>query len=312
MSFQVDMALVNQFRANFEIQFQQSTSRLRGCVNTESQNGEFQYFDRILPTTMTELTTRHADTPLVSTSHDRRRIGLRDFSWAELVDWRDLEKMLLDPTSTYIQNAIRAANQTIDDIIISAAFGTAYAGKAGATTVAFGQGYTAGSLTVAAPTENSLIAQNYVDSGAATNSNLTISKIRHAQYLLQVQEVNLNDDAMCYAVISPKAVEGLLRQPEFTSADYNTQRMLARSGKNFGFMGFEFVISNRLPVTSNIRDCLFFEKRGLNLSIGKDISTRVDNRPDKNNAAQPYVGMGFGASRMWEAAVLKVQVDETK
>ena len=302
MSFQVDTALVNQFRANFDIKFQQSTSRLRPYVRTESQNGEFQYFDRILPTTMQELTTRHADTPLISTTHDRRRVGLRDFAWAELVDWRDLEKLLADPSSAYLSNAVMAANQTIDDIIIAAAFGTAYSGKAGATTVSFGSG----------ATESSLIASTYVDTGAATASNLTISKLRHAQYLFQAQEVNLNDDATCVAVISPKAVEGLLRQPEFTSADYNTQRMLARAGKNFAFMGFEFVISNRLPVTSNIRDCLFFEKKGLLLSIGKEISSRVDNRPDKNNSAQPYIGMGFGATRMWEEAVLKVQVDETK
>lgn len=307
MSFQVDAALVNQFRANFDIKFQQSMSRLRPFVRNESQTGEYQYFDRILPTVMQELTTRHADTPLISTSHDRRRVGLRDFAWAELVDWRDLEKLLADPSSAYLQNAVMAANQTIDDLLIAAAFGTAFSGKAGGTPVTFGN-VSPGPATL----ESSTIAVDYVDSGAATNSNLTISKLRHAQYLLQAQEVSLNDSAMCAAVISPKGVEALLRQPEFTSVDYNTQRMLARSGKNFDFMGFTFIISNRLPVASNIRDCLFFEKQGLLLSIGKEISSRVDNRPDKNNSAQPYIGMGFGATRMWEEAVIKVRIDETK
>lgn len=79
MSFQVDIALVQSYKANIEIKFQQMGSRLRPYVRNETQHAEFDFYDRIGPTDAVEVTNRHGDTPLVSTPHDRRRVALRDF-----------------------------------------------------------------------------------------------------------------------------------------------------------------------------------------------------------------------------------------
>ena len=174
MSQQIDTALVQSYRSNIEVQFQQMGSRLRSTVRVESQHAEYDYYDRIGSTEAVKNTERHGDTPLIETPHDRRRIGLEDYHWADLIDSKDKLRMLADPTSSYVTNAVMALGRSIDRVIITAAFGTAYSGKNGAT-----------STTFAAASE---VAVDYVESGSATNSNLTIAKLRRARFLLESTE----------------------------------------------------------------------------------------------------------------------------
>lgn len=296
MSFQVDTALVNGYRANIEIQFQQKGSRLRPYVRSETQNSEFEFYDRIGPTDAIEVLSRHADTPLISTPHDRRRVGMRDFDWADMVDRTDKIRMLADPTSPYTQNAVMAFGRKMDDVIVAEAFGTAYSGKTGGTAIPF-------------PASSTTVAENYVESGTVANSNLTIAKLRRARYLLDAVEAH-EDGEDLVAVVHASQIQALLRQTEVTSADYNTVKALV-AGEVDTFMGWRFVRMNRLPKSGNIRSCLFFARGGLLCSIGGDILVDVGPRRDKRNSIQVYVCMTIGATRMWEEKVLKVNCDET-
>ncbi len=296
MSFQVDTALVQSYRANIEIKFQQMGSRLRPYVRNETQNAEFDFYDRIGPTDAVEVTTRHGDTPLISTPHDRRRVALRDFDWADLVDNKDKLRMLADPTSSYSVNAVFALGRAQDDVIIQAAFGTAYSGKTGAT-----------SVTLPAASE---VAVNYVESGTAANSNLTIGKLRRVRYLLDKAEATTEGQYDLVAVIDPSQVQSLLRTTEVTNSDYNTIKALV-AGEIDTFMGFKFVKSNRLTVASSIRECIFFERQGLLLASAQEIKVDVGPRRDKRNSIQVYVCGSFGSTRMWEEKVIRVKCDET-
>jgi hypothetical protein len=305
MSFQVDTALVQSYKANVTIKFQQRVSRLRPYVRVESQNAEFDFYDRIGPTDAQEVLTRHGDTPLISTPHDRRRVALRDFDWADMIDNKDKLRMLIDPTSAYTRNAVSALSRKIDDVIIEAAFGTAYTGKTGSTTVAFGAGVTA----------SSTVATNYVETGTAANSNLTVAKLRRVRYLLEKAEA-LDEEAMlggaydlCIAV-DPSQKQALLRDPQVTSADYNNVRALV-DGKIDTYMGFKFIMLNRLPVASSIRSCIAWEKEGLLLAVADEINVDVGPRRDKRNSIQVYVKGSFNSTRMWEEKVVKVNCDET-
>ena len=170
MSFQIDKAFVQTYKSNIEVQFQQMGSRLRPAVRQETQNAEFDFYDRIGPADLVEILNRHSDTPLVETTLDRRRISLRDFDWADLIDRQDRLRMLADPTSPYTVNAAYALGRQVDKVIIDAAFGTANTGKTGASTVTFPAGQE--------------IAQDYVESGATANSNLTIGKLHRAMVFL--------------------------------------------------------------------------------------------------------------------------------
>lgn len=296
MSFQIDRHLVNAYKANIDIQFQQKGSRLRNYVRVESQGSEYEFYDRVGPTDVVEVTNRHADTPLISTPHDRRRAGLRDFDWADMIDRTDKIRMLSDPTSVYTTNAVYAFGRKCDDLIVSAAFGTAYTGKTGATAVAF-------------PTATQQIAVNYVESGGATNSNLTIAKLRRARYLMDSQEAQ-EDGENLVAVVHASQIQSLLRTTEVTSHDYNSVKALV-AGEIDTFMGFKFIRMNRLPKSGNNRNCLFFTRNALLLAIGTDIQVDVGPRRDKRNSTQVYVCMSMDAVRMWEEKVVSVLCDET-
>lgn len=296
MSFQVDTALVQAYRANIDIKFQQMGSRLRAAVRNESQAAEFEFYDRIGPTDAIEVTTRHADTPLVSTPHSRRRVGLRDFDWADLVDNKDKMRMLADPTSSYVTNAVMALGRSQDDVIISAAFGTAYTGKTGSTLVTFPAA--------------SEIAVNYVESGTAANSNLTVGKLRRARYLLDSNEAANDGQKDLFICCGPSQIQALLRTTEVTSQDYNTVKALV-NGEINTFMGFQFIVSNRLVVASSIRDCICWERQGLLLATGMEIKVDVGPRRDKRNSIQVYVCGSFNSTRMWEEKVLRIKCDET-
>jgi hypothetical protein len=297
MSFQVDTALVQAYKSNIEIQFQQKGSRLRRLVRQETQHAEFDFYDRIGPVDAVEVKTRHGDTPLISTPHDRRRVALRDFDWADLIDNKDKLRMLADPTSAYVQNAVMALGRKADDVIIEAAFGTAYIGKTGSTTQTF-------------PTASE-IAVNYVESGTAANSNLTIGKLRRARYLLDKKEAaNPEDGARLYVVVDPSQIQSLLRTTEVTSADFATVKALV-NGEINTFMGFEFIRTNRLTVSSNIRECIAFESQGLLFASAQEINVDVGPRRDKRNSVQVYACASFGSTRMWEEKVLRIKCDET-
>ena len=46
--------------------------------------------------------------------------------------------------------------------------------------------------------------------------------------------------------------------------------------------------------------------------MAEDITVDVGPRRDKRNSVQVYVAADFGATRMWEEAVVEVLCDETK
>lgn len=290
MSFQVDTALVNTYKSNIEIQFQQKGSRLRPYVRVETQHAEFDFYDRIAPTAAVEVTGRHQDTPLISTPHDRRRVGLRDFDWADLIDKKDKLRMLADPTSSYSQNAVYALGRSVDTVIIEAAFGTAYTGKTGATAVVF-------DTTMS-------VAQDYVESGSPADSNLTIAKLRRLRYLLTKSDQLDEDSEMLYLAVTASQIDSLLRTTEVTSADYNTVKALV-AGTIDTFMGFKFIRIESLPKTSTVRTIMAWATGGLLLALAEELNVDVGPRRDKRNSIQVYANGSFGASRMWEAKVAR-------
>lgn len=295
MSDQIDKALVQNYRSNIEIQFQQMGSRLRSTVRTEQQNAEFDFYDRIGPVDAQKVTTRHGDTPLNATPHDRRRISLEDYDWADLIDRKDKLRMLADPQGAYTQNAVMALGRSIDRAIIAAATGTAYTGKTGATSVTF-----------AAASE---VASNYVESGTAAASNLTIGKLRRIKFLLDSAEAVM-DGEMITAAVTASQIQSLLRTTEVTSADYNSVKALV-NGTVDTFMGFKFVRTELLTKVTNDRHCLFYPQSAITLAMAQEIQVEVDRLPGKRYSTQVYVCGSWGASRMWEEKVIRCKCDET-
>lgn len=290
MSTQVTTAFVQQYSANVQMLSQQMGSRLRDAVRVENVVGKNAFIDQIGSATAALRTSRHADTPQMDTPHDRRRLSLADYEYADLVDDQDKVRMLIDPTSSYARAAAAAMGRAMDDVIITAATGTANTGETGS-----------GSATLDA-TANSV-------GSASSNDGLTLAKLREAKRKMDLNDVDPSIPR--YIAVGPKQIEDLLGDTTVTSSDFNTVKALVQ-GELDTFMGFRFIMSNRLSVDSNdIRKCFAWAEDGLTLGIGKDISARIDERADKGYATQVYYCMSIGAVRMEEDKVVQIFCDET-
>jgi hypothetical protein len=287
MSYEITTAMVEQYSANVQILMQQKESRLRPLVRVEAGVvGKNAFFDQLNATAAVKRTSRHVDTPLVSTPHVRRRVTLADYDWADLVDNMDLKKVLTDPTSKYAVNARNAMNRAMDDALIAAALATAYGGVDGSTSYAFDTSY------------------NVV---SAASAGMTTAKLRSAKQILDGNEV---DDEDRFCIIGSKQLQDLLGSEEVTSSDYASVKALV-NGQVDTFLGFKFVRSERLTLSSTTRKCIAGQKNSLLLAIGLDVITDVGPRRDKNMAVQVYLGMSIGATRMDEKGIVEIDCIES-
>ena len=290
MSIQIDKAFVQQYSANVQMLSQQMGSRLRDAVRLETVVGKNAFIDQIGSVSAQLRTSRHADTPQIDTPNQRRRLSIASYEFADLIDDQDKVRMLIDPTSSYAQAAAAAMGRAMDDVIIAAALGTASTGETGS-----------GSATLDA-------TANMVGS-ASSNDGLTVAKLTEAKRKMDLNDVDPSIPR--YIAVGPKQIEDLLGSTTVTSSDFNTVKALVQ-GDVDTFLGFQFIMTNRLSIDSNdIRSCFAWAEDGITLGIGKDVQARIDERTDKGYATQVYYCMDIGAVRMEESKVVKIFCDET-
>jgi hypothetical protein len=287
MSTQITTAFVNQFSSNVQMLSQQMGSLLRNAVDVETVNGEKAFFDQVGSAAAVLRTSRHADTPLIDTPHSRRMVTMSDFEYADLIDDQDKVRLLVDPTSTYSRAAAAAMGRAMDDVIISAALGTALTGKDGGTSTSFAT------------------ATNQIAAGA---TGLTLAKLIQAKEILDAGDVDPSIPR--YIAVSPKQISNLLNTTTVTSSDFNTVKALAMGEIN-SFVGFNFIVTNRLGVDgSSARRVIAFAMDGIKLAVGREPTARIDERADKSYATQIYYSMKLGATRMEEKKVVEVLCTE--
>jgi len=289
MSFEVTTAFVQQYTTNVSLLLQQRGSRLRDCVTVGSYTGKAaKAVEQIGSVTAQAKTSRHADTPLISTPHNARWVHPNDYEWADMIDDQDKLRMLIDPTSPYALNGAYALGRAMDTVIITAALGTSLTGENGSTSTVFD---TANQTLVVGAT------------------GLTVAKLRAAKKKLVAAEVDVEMDPL-YLAVTATQLDNLLGTTEVTSADYNTVKALV-NGSVDTFMGFKFVHTELLGLDgSSDRRCIAWAKSGIHLGMWNDVNTKVTERADKSYATQVYVKGTFGATRTEEKKVVEVICDE--
>jgi hypothetical protein len=285
MSFQVTTAFVQQYSTNVALLLQQRGSKLRDAVTVGSYTGKAaKAVEQIGAVTAQARTSRHADTPLISTPHDARWVFPSDYEWADMIDDQDKLRMLIDPTSPYAMNGAYALGRAMDDLIISAALGTAMTGENGSTSTSF-----------ATATQQIAVG----------GTGLTVAKLRQARRILMTNEVDVMADPL-YIAVTAVQLDELLGTTEVTSSDYNTVKTLV-SGEIDTFLGFKFIQCERLGTDgSGDRRCIAWAKSGLHLGMWNDINTKISERADKSYATQVYVKGTFGATRTEEKKVVEI------
>jgi hypothetical protein len=286
MSFDITTSFVKQYGSNVQLLSQQKGSILQknNAVRVETGVGEHWFFDQIGATSARRVTTRHADSPLISTPHSRRRVTPYDYDWGDLVDQLDKVKTLNDPTNEYAINAAHAMGRAKDDLLIEAFFADASTGQDGGTTTSYDTG-------------------NDVVHGS---SGMSVAKLLSAKEVLDGGDVD--PDIPRFILVSPTEITDLLNTTEVASSDYNTVKALAK-GEISDFCGFHFLVSNRLEESSdgNERYCPVWAQDGMLLAVAQDYTARIEERSDKRFSTYVYFSMSIGATRMEEAKVARIK-----
>lgn len=309
MSYQINVAQVQQYSTNVGMLLQQMGTRLRGAVNNYALMGKaatvLEQFGAVSPVINLP---RHADTPVLDVPQDRRWAYPTDVEFGALIDDQDKLRLLIDPTGPYTTAAVNALGRGIDDVILSAFFNANNTGENGSTSTSTLYAYNSNSQSVAATT------------GAAAATGMNIAKLRAAKRKLLEADLDIDNDQL-FCVITAKQHDDLLNEAQAVSLDYNNRPVLVE-GKITSFMGFNFIHSERIPggsgwntslnpaITSSDADGSYvastrwmvpvFAKSGMGLGIWGDIATSVDRRPDKRNATQVYSKMTVGSTRLEE------------
>jgi hypothetical protein len=323
----INTAYVEAFKAGFEQAYQQTESILQPYFEQETQNEEFQHFDRIgVAEAMEEDGSRFGTNPNSDITHDRRRIGLKDYELGKYIDEKDLKRVLTDPMNAYTQALLASGKRKIDDIIISKFFGEAYTGKSGDTTINFtapdtsedathvkvGEKSAGGITTTYDATNNPngylvetgnfegfSVGSNYVASGTAADKGLTLDKLRAVRNtMLRLQSITQDEVINCF--VGAKQLDDLLRIPEIINSDFSVRKNLAE-GNVTSFMGFRFIHTERLPLSANgtERRCIVATPRSLKLSVGTGLKGDMWRDPSRKNIPYIYFKLCAEASRMW-------------
>ena len=278
---------VIDYKSTVEHLLQQRGSKFRMCVMEDSYRGKSgAAVNQVGAVTAQARTTRHADTPLIETPHDKRWVFPTDYEWADLIDDQDKIRIIADPTSPYAINGAMALGRSMDDLIISAATATSLTGEDGTTSTAFPAGQTA----------------------STTSGGLTVAKLREAMQLLIAAEVDVDNEPL-YCAIGAQQHDDLLGETQAISLDFTNKPVLV-DGRIKAFMGFNFIDSQRLALSGSNRTVICWAKSGLHLGIWNDISARVSEREDKSYSTQVYVKGTFGATRVEEKKVVAITCAE--
>lgn len=290
MSTEITEAFVQQYSSNLIHLSQQKKSRL---INTLDANlkinvkGKQVAFDRIGTRSMTQLTSRHADTVQADTPHSRRWASMAPYTDSDLIDDPDKVRTLIDPTNAYAIAQANAIGRTQDDIIIAAALGTAVTGETATGTQALPAAQKVGIQT----------------GGGGSDAYLNLDKVLEAKRLLDAAEV---DDENRWLIYNALQLSKILALEKFTSIDYNTQRALVE-GNMPSFLGFTWIRSERLTTDSSSNtQVLAYQSNGLALAIGELGKTRITEESTKNYATQVWTYLDMGAVRVEDVRVVEI------
>lgn len=298
MSTEVPVSFVQQFKDNFILLSQQRGSKLRGKVRTDPDflKGKSGFFDRIGATAMQRRTSRHQDTPLISTPHSRRRVTLEDWIWADLIDNEDRAKMLADPEGPYALNASWAAGREFDTAIYGAMGGNAYS-----------MDEDDAASTVALPSGQKIAVNNHSYDAGSGDVGLTVGKLIGAKKILWANEVD--EEEPLYCVANSTQLAKLLGETEVQSRDYNDVYALVQ-GRINTFMGFTFVRYESVNTDTASDELIYcWAQNGVGLAISMDQQVRISERADKNYATQVHVSQSMGATRIEDEKVVEIACD---
>lgn len=293
MSVNIPTHYVQQYSTNIALLLQQMGSKLRNAVTTGSHVGkQASPVDQIGAIEMQEVTSRFSDMPRVDAPTDRRWVFPSDFDLPQLIDSFDKLRLITDPESDYVTNAVMAAGRQFDKLLCTAFTGTAKTGETGATSTSFTSG-------------------NEVDVAVGgANSALNVAKIKSVKQLMMANHIDF-DMEEAYIGITAVDHASLLNEIQIISSDFNSGAPVLKDGKIMSFLGFNFIHCEQIETSlagTNEVTLPVWVKSGMYLGLWDDIDNSVGQREDlRGKPWQLYTTMTAGATRLEENKVYAIE-----
>lgn len=284
---------VQQYSTNVALLLQQKGSKLRNAVTVGSYVGkQASPVDQIGAVEMQSVTGRFNPMSRVDAPTDRRWVFPSDFDLPQLIDNFDKLRLIIDPESSYVQNAVLAAGRQFDRLICTAFTAQAKTGETGGTNTSFTSG-------------------NEVDVAVGgANSKLNVAKLREAKRLMMANHIDF-DMEEAFVGITAADHDALLGEIQVVSRDFNGGQAVLKDGKIMEFMGFKFIhcelIETQLAGTNEVTLPVWV-KSGMHLGIWGDIENDISQRKDLQGIPwQLYTKMTAGATRLEENKVYAIE-----
>lgn len=292
MSANIPNHYVQQYSSNIELLLQQMGSKLSGTVMTGTHVGKAASpVDQFGAVEAQKVTTRFGDMPRVDAPTDRRWVYPVDYDLPQLIDQFDRLRLLTDPSSIYVRNAVLALGRKKDAEIIAAFTGIAKTGENGGTSTPFA-------------------SANEVDvSEGGANSKLNVAKLKAVKELMMANHIDF-DTEEAYVGITAADHAALLNEIQIISRDFNDKPVLV-NGKISEYLGFKFVhceLIETLLAGTNKVTLPVWVKSGMYLGQWNDITTDISPRKDlRGQPWQAYAYMTIGATRLQENKVYAIE-----
>lgn len=301
-----------QFGKNFDPVCQQAVSRFRkAAIVMTGCTGEAKTHNLVEDIEDNETTgTRLEKTVLQELDTQKRWIRPRKFDLATVAD--PFDETLLAPTimpgGTQIMAHGGAYGRRLDKVFLEGLQGTNYVGKDGTTTATI-------------PSAN-VIAVDFVSSGSAADSGLTIDKIIRAKKILKANNA-YNDEKRAAGVrlwgaLTAEMEEDLLFLANQGAGTAGGNRLfskdfmppvLGEDGSIAFFLGINWINSElltRSTADTTLQYAPIWTSDAVYLDIWKDRTTKVSERPDLKYATQFYSDYSFNACRSEDKRVVQI------
>jgi hypothetical protein len=298
------MTISNAFHKTFEENVrhlaQQQETALRRWVVEKNKESTSHSFSRMGAMTMLpkdlresalgpdpEFVGRMVATPYEDPGFSNRIAIPRKVDGGFATEKEDLVKGLKDPNSQVARALSFAAKRAIDDLIIVAADADAL-DDAGAP--------------------HALPEGQIVGDGSAEFSFDMITEVNEKFLTNEIDP----GEPKCF-VISPTMARLLLHEARATSSDFvGAMQSLVHGGYVRSFLGFDFIVSNRLTSAGEgMKTALAFTRQAIGLLTIEDIYTEIAKDPSISFAWRIYAAMNMGAVRVEDEQIVAVNVLNT-
>ncbi len=295
MGVNIPTLYVSQFSSNIALKLQQKGSVLRNCVTVGSHVGkQASPVDQFGAVGANKVIGRFNPMGRVDAPTDRRWVLPTDYDLPQLLDSFDKLRLLTDPESAYVQNAVNALGRAMDEEILAGIFGANSTGETGGTSTTLPSAQVVG-----------------VNQGAASATNLTVAKLKRAKRILMANNLDLRSEQL-YCAVNAANHDSLLDELQIISSDFNGGENVLKEGMIMRYLGINFVHTELLSTGTDDQSGTstqtpLWAMSGVHLGMWNDIETDISRREDLQGIPyQAYVKGTFGATRLEEQKVVKI------